>query len=270
MTVGDPLFLVALAAGALFAWLAAPLGAFVVWRRMAYFGEALAHATLLGVGIGLLAGAAPDLAVPPLMIGVALVFAVLERHARIPADTLLAILAHGSLALGILLIAATGGPRIDLTAYLFGDILAVGRRDLALLAAVSALTLVLLALCWRGLLSATTSEELAQVEGVRVGVLRLGLVVVLALAVALGTRIVGLLLVMALMLVPVAAVRPFVRSPEGMVLAAGVLGSGAVLGGLVAAFRFDWPAGPAIAVCAVALFLLAQLSTALRPGSRRP
>lgn len=268
--MADPLFLAALAAGALFAWLAAPLGAFVVWRRMAYFGEALAHATLLGVGLGLLSGFAPELAVPPLMIAVAFVFALLERRSRIPADTLLAILAHGSLALGILLVAAIGGARIDLTAWLFGDILAVGQRDLAVLAAVLVATLGFLASCWRGLLSATTSEELARVEGVPAGPLRLGLVLALALAVALGMRIVGLLLVMALMLVPVAAVRPFVRSPEGMVLAAAGLGTVAVAGGLLAAFRFDWPAGPAIAACAVALFLLAQTSAALRVGNARP
>ncbi len=270
--IADSLFLGALAAGSLFALLAAPLGAFVVWRRMAYFGEALAHATLLGVGLGILLGLAPELAVPPIMVLVALVFGLLERRTPVPADTLLAILAHGSLALGIVLVSLAGGVRVDLVGYLFGDILAVGTRDLALLAGLCAASGLFFLLAWRGLLSAATSEELALVEGVAVGRLRLVLVALLALAVALGMRIVGLLLVMALLVVPVAAVRPFVRGPEAMVLAAAAAGLVSVAGGLLFAFRFDWPAGPAIAVFAVALFLLGQIAASMRgiAGRRAP
>lgn len=267
--IADPLFLQALMAGGLFALLAAPLGAFVLWRRMAFFGEALAHSTLLGVGLGVALGLAPDLAVLPIMVLIALLFGLLERRTPIPADTLLAILAHGALALGIILVTQTGGVRLDLVGFLFGDILAVGRRDLVLLAGLAGIAAVFFLRTWRGLLSAATSEELALVEGVPVQRLRLALLLLLALTVALGMRIVGLLLVMALLVVPVAAVRPFVRGPEVMVLAAASVGLVSVTGGLLLAFRFDWPAGPAIAVFAVALFLLSQSALLLSAGFGR-
>lgn len=261
--LSDPLFLSALLAGGLFAGMAAPLGAFVVWRRMAYFGEALAHATLLGVGLGLMLGFAPQAAVLPVMVAVALAFGFLERRSRVPADTLLAILAHGSLALGIILVSITGGARLDLVGWLFGDVLAVGRSEILLVGALVAITAIFFALAWRGLLSAATSEELAMVEGVPTGLLRMLFTILLALAVAVGMRIVGLLLVMALLVVPVATVRPLVRGPEAMVAGAMAIGVLSVLGGLLAAFRFDWPAGPAIALLAVLLFFASQVAVAL-------
>lgn len=270
--LSDPLFLSALLAGALFATAAAPLGAFVVWRRMAYFGEALAHATLLGVGLGLMFHLAPQTAVPPIMVGVALLFALLERQAGVPADTLLAILAHGSLALGMVLLAWGGGVRLDLVGWLFGDILAIGERDLLLVGGLCAFVLGSLVVLWRGLLSAAVSEELALIEGIPVAALRTGFVVLLALAVAVGMRIVGLLLVMALLVVPVATVRPFVRGPEAMAAVGVLAGIGSVFWGLWLAFCFDLPAGPAIALVSVLLFgssqLLARLRGAATGGAR--
>ncbi len=262
----EPLLLRALLAAVLLAATAAPLGAFVVWRRMAYFGETLAHAVLPGAALAVWWDLAPETTLPPFVLGLAGLLLVLERRSRLPADTLLAILAHGALAAGLLGLALAGGYRTDLLAYLFGDVLAVGTVDLGLLAAAAVAVALWLGASWRGLVSATVSAELAAVEGVAVGRLRLLLVMALALVVALGMRVVGMLLVMALLIVPPAAVRPWVREPEGMALGGLAFAVGAAALGLAVAFRWDLPAGPAMAAVAVAGFFA---STALARLVRR-
>ena len=266
----EPFMLRAAAAGLLFALAAGPLGAFVVWRRMAYFGEALAHSVLLGVAAGFLLGLAPGLAVLPFMLGFAFLLLLLERQRLVPVDTLLAVLAHGALAGGVILVSLLGGVRTDLLGYLFGDVLAVGDGDIAVLMLVAVTVGGLLARFWRPLLSATVSEELAAVEGVPVRRMRLLLVLLLALVVAAGMRVVGMLLVMALLIVPAAAARRFARTPETMALLAAVIGGLGVMAGLAGAWQFDLPAGPAIAVVTVGLFF-ASLPAGLAPaGGRQP
>ncbi|GBD42187.1 High-affinity zinc uptake system membrane protein ZnuB [bacterium HR39] len=257
MSLTDPFLLRALVAALLFAAAAAPLGSFVMWRRMAYFGEALSHAVLLGVAAGLWLELAPTVALVPFVLLFGLLLRLLERHTRVPPDTLLAILGHGALASGLLALSLLGGWRTDLLAWLFGDVLAVGPVDLALLAGGLALVALFLRARWEKLLSATVSEELAVVEGVPVERVRIEFVLALALVVALGMRVVGMLLVMTLLLVPPAAVRGFVRTPEAMASGAILFALLAALLGLELAFTADLPAGPAIAFCAVLGFFLA-------------
>lgn len=264
MSLADPFLLRALVAALLFAAAAAPLGSFVVWRRMAYFGEALSHAVLLGVAAGLWLDLAPTVALVPFVLLFALLLRLLERSTRVPPDTLLAILGHGALAAGLLALSLLGGWRTDLLAFLFGDVLAVGPLDLALLAAGLAAVAAFLALHWRQLLSLTVSPELAAVEGVPVERVRTGFVLALALVVALGMRVVGMLLVMTLLLVPPASVRGFVRTPEAMAAGAVVFALLAAFAGLQLAFTADLPAGPAIAFCAVLGFFLALPAARLR------
>ena len=250
----DPLLLRAGIAASVFAAAAAPLGAFVVWRRMAYFGEALSHSVLLGVALGVVLDLDPARLLLPFLVLFALALAGLERRTVIPRDTLLGILAHGALAAGVLLIAATGAYRASLLAYLFGDVLAVDAADVALLAVLAVLVGVMLLAHWQGLVSWTVSAELAAVEGVPVVRLRLLLVGLLALVVAMGMRVVGMLLVMALLIVPAATVRPWSRSPEAMAAGAIVAAILAVVLGLGVSWQWDLPPGPAIAAAAVALF----------------
>ncbi len=266
----EPFMLRALAVGLLFALAAGPLGAFVVWRRMAYFGEALAHSVLLGVAAGFLLGLAPGVAVLPFVLAFALLLLMLERQRLVPVDTLLAVLAHGALAGGVLLVGLLGGVRTDLLGYLFGDVLAVGSGDVAVLGLVALLVGALLLRFWRPLLSATVSEELAAVEGVAVARVRLLLVLLLALVVAAGMRVVGMLLVMALLIVPAATARRFCRSPEGMALSAAAIGCLAVVVGLAGAWELDLPAGPAIAAVAVVLFFAALPAGPRGPYAEKP
>lgn len=260
----DDFILRALIGGFAVAALSGALGVFVVWRRKAYFGDTLSHAALLGVAIGLLLGVNVDVAILAVCLAVAVLLVVLQSRTRLAHDTLLGILAHGGLALGIVALGFARAPAVDLMAYLFGDILAVAERDLVWLIGGGGAILAALAFLWRPLLAASVSEELAAVEGVPVAAVNLGFMVLLALTVALAMKVVGILLVTALLIVPAAAARPFSRTPEGMVVLAIVAGCLSVVGGMVGAFTFDTPAGPSIVVAALCLFALSTVTGGIR------
>jgi zinc transport system permease protein len=242
---------------------AGPLGCFVVWRRMAYFGDATAHAAILGVALSLAAQA-------PIFLGVllaALAMASLLTAASgkaYAADTLLGVAAHSALALGLVAASFLTNIRIDLHSYLFGDILAVGRQDLAVIWGGAAAAAGLLAWRWSALLKATLNADLAAAEGVNPRTERLILTLALALLVAAAIKVVGALLITAMLIIPAAAARAFARTPEAMAVMAALIGAAAALAGLWASFRFDTPAGPSIVVAAMAAFALANMAALAR------
>ncbi|MBT5414414.1 MAG: hypothetical protein HOK81_07420 [Rhodospirillaceae bacterium] len=204
-------------AGIGLALLVGPLGSLVVWRRMAYFGDTLAHSALLGIGLGFLLGVEPSLGILATGLAMALLLTGLERRrAMLSRDTILGILAHGSLSLGLIVIAFQERLRVDLVSYLFGDILAVDATDLAWIYGGGIVVLGVLALIWRPILLATLSPELAQVEGVRVRRIQLVLALLMAGVVALAMKLIGILLVTSLLIVPAAAARQLARTPEQM------------------------------------------------------
>jgi zinc transport system permease protein len=264
---GDAFLWRALAAGIGVALVAGPLGSFVVWRRMAYFGDTLAHSALLGVALGFLIGIDLQIGVVAICVALALLLVALQRQQQIGTDTLLGILSHSALSIGLVVIAFLPGLRIDLMAYLFGDILAVGIADLLWIYAGAGLTLAILAFIWRPLLATTVHEELARAEGVPVGVVRLAFMLVMALTVAVAMKVVGVLLITALLIIPAAAARRFARTPEQMAALASLLGCVAVAGGLGGSLFFDTPSGPSVVVCAAMLFLLSLLWGARRGAS---
>ena len=232
------------------------LGSFVVWRRMAYFGDTLAHAALLGVAVGLLLDVSPTLAVTVGCVLLAVLLVTLQQRQPLAADTLLGILAPSTLSLGLVVLSFNREVRIDLLGYLFGDLLAVGPSDLLWIVAGSALVLACLLALWRQLLAVTVHEELAQVEGLPVAGLRLALVLLIALVIAVAMKIVGVLLITSLLIIPAAAAQRHSRTPEQMAIGASLLGMLAVGGGLSLSWFEDTPAGPSIVVCAASLFLL--------------
>ena len=238
------------------ALLAGPLGCFVVWRRMAYFGETLAHSAFLGVALGLLLHLDPVIGVLGVGVAVALVLARRRPAEGLAEDTLLGLLAHTSLALGLVVLAFMEDVRVDLFAYLFGDILALRPADLGWIALIDALGLALLAWLWRGLLAMTVHEELAEVEGRRVKALQLAFMVLLAVFVALAMKLVGILLTVAMLIVPAAAARRLARTPLQMAVGAASIGAVAVSLGLLASLHSDLPTGPAIVVATAVIFLL--------------
>ena len=256
MSLLDDFLVRATVAGVGLALAAGPLGCFVVWRRMAYFGDATAHAALLGVTLALATGLPVVLGVAATALAMALTVSVAAGRSH-AADTLLGVAAHGGLALGLVAISFLSGVRLDLLGYLFGDILAVSRADLAVIWGGAGLVLALVAWRWRPLLLATLSEDMAAAAGIDPRRERLVLTLALALLVAVALKVVGVLLVTAMLIVPAAAARPLSRTPEAMAIGAVAIGALAAVCGLSASARLDTPAGPTIVVAAIALLVLA-------------
>lgn len=260
------LFWPALSAGLLVALVAGPLGSLLVWRRLAYFGDSLAHAALLGVGLSLLLSIPGWAGISMVCMVVALLLGVLLKRPELASDTLLTILATTSLSLGLIVISLANGIRVDLMAYLFGDLLSLAPQDLPALLAGAAVILALLFWQWRGLVLASINEEMAAVDGVPVIRLRFLLLVLLALTVTAAMKVVGVLLITALLIIPAAAARRLSRTPEQMAVLATLIGMLAVCAGLAGSLQWDLPLGPAIVVAAAFCFLLTSL---LRPGTAR-
>lgn len=250
------LILCALLAGYGVALLAAPLGCFVVWRRMAYFGDTLSHSALLGVSFGLMLNININLAVIFSSLLIAVILVNFQGKQRVASDAILGILAHSSLAIGLVVISFADNVRVDTMSYLFGDLLATGSSDLYWIYGGGSLILAILAWLWNPLLSMSVHAELAQVEGVPVQKLRLVLTLLMALVIAVTMKIVGVLLITSLMIIPAATAQRFAKTPEQMVILSAFLGVLAVSGGLAASWNFDTPAGPSVVVSSFLFFLI--------------
>lgn len=245
---------------------AAPLGCFVVWRRMAYFGEATAHAAILGVALAL-AFSLPTL--PSILVAAfVMASAVSALTGRGYAmDTVLGVMAHSALAAGLVAVSLIEGIRVDLMALMFGDILAVNRTDLVVIWGGAAAILALMAWRWSALLTATLNPDLARASGIDPGREDRILTLALALVVALAIKVVGVLLIAALLVIPAAAARPLARTPEAMALVAACIGASAVLIGLQMSYRLDTPTGPSIVCAAAAIFALSACARVLRAAA---
>lgn len=246
------------------ALVAGPIGSFIVWRRMAYFGDTLSHSALLGVALGFMLGISPTLAVIVVCVLLAILLVTMQQQRYLASDTLLGILAHSALSLGLVVVAFMESMRLDLVALLFGDILAVTTLDLAWIYGGGAVALATLVVVWRPLLAITVHEDLARVEGVRVAAVRLYFMVLIALVIAVALKIVGILLITSLMIIPAATARRFVTTPEQMAVVAALIGAAAVGAGLWGSWQWDTPTGPSIVVAAFALFLLALVMPSWR------
>lgn len=254
----DDFMMRATLAGIGVAFAAAPLGCFVVWRRMAYFGDATAHAAILGVALSLTF----QMSIFTGALAVALVMALtvsLLAGRGYAMDTLLGVLAHSALAFGLVAVSFLSGVRIDLMAYLFGDILAVSRSDLVVIWGGAALVVALIVWRWSQLLTATLNEELAYASGFDPRREQLILTLSLAVTVAVAIKVVGVLLIAAMLIIPAAAARNLARSPESMALIAAGIGALSAITGLRAAYVFDTPAGPSIVCVAAIVFACLSL-----------
>ncbi|WP_323043127.1 metal ABC transporter permease [Gemmobacter sp.] len=248
---------------------AGPLGSFVVWRRMAYFGDATSHAAILGVALALALGL-------PVLAGTTLVALAMAGTVAALAgrgwamDTTLGVLAHSALAFGLVAVSFLPGVRVDLNAFLFGDILAVSRGDLAVIWLGAIAVAGLLAWRWQPLLTATLNEDLACSAGLNPARERLVLTLALAVVVAVALKVVGALLIAAMLIVPAAAARALARTPEAMAIGASVIGILATLGGLGLSITQDTPAGPSIIATAAVLFAGLLAVAALRRAPQSP
>ncbi|EDL55832.1 metal ABC transporter permease [Vibrio mediterranei] len=237
---------------------AAPLGCFIVWRRMAYFGDATAHASMLGVALSL----AFSLPIFPGVLFIALLMAITVSTFSgrgYAMDTLLGVMAHSALAIGLVAVSFLSGIRLDLMAYLFGDILAVSKTDLLVIWLGTLLVVGLIGFRWSGLLLSTLNKDLALASGYSPKREQLILTIALAVVVAVAIKVVGVLLIVAMLIIPAATARPFSRTPEIMVVLAAVIGSSSSIVGLRTSYLMDTPTGPTIVCVAAGLFLVSSL-----------
>ncbi|MBF0194601.1 MAG: zinc ABC transporter permease subunit ZnuB [Magnetococcales bacterium] len=262
----DDFFWRAILAGVGVAFATGPMGCFMVWRQMSYFGETMAHSALLGVALAFLFEIDLTIGVIIVTTLIALLLASMQQNRMISNDTLLGILSHSSLSIGLITISLMAWLRVDLLAYLFGDILAVTGEDLIWIYSGAVVCLTILATIWRPLLAVTVHEELAIAEGVNSKLVRVTYMLLLAFMIAVAMKIVGILLITSLLIIPAATARRFVATPEQMAIFAAFVGCLAVGIGLAGSLSFDTPSGPSIVVGATILFALSNL---LKPKQNR-
>ncbi len=264
--LSEPFALRALAAGVGLAVVAAPLGCLVIWRRMAYVGETLAQASLLGVALGLALHVDMTIAVVIAALAAALVIVAFGQQKLIALDSVLGLMHHGLLALGVVAVALIKGPSVDLMSFLFGDIFAVSVRDLWWIYGGGALVLAATAVLWTPLVRLSLHEDLATAEGIDPRVSRLLFNVLLAVLIAVAMKIVGILLVMAFLIVPAVAARPFATTPAMMAVLAALIGTAGVVAGVVMSLGTDAPGGASIVLAMCAIALLSMLAHGRRTG----
>lgn len=262
-SVTEPFVLRAFAAGALVAAAAGALGCFIVWRRMAYFGDSIAHCALLGAALGLVAGAHINAAMTLVCMALAALLSWLRHKQLAEMDALLGIFAHAALAFGVLIVALSE-QSFDLHAYLLGDILFITDSDLLWTGTVALLAFLFLAARWRALALMTVSEDLAASEGIHPLRENMALAMLTAMAVSVSARIVGVLLVASLLIIPAAAARQFASSPVAAAAFAVCCGVLSVAAGITLSLHTDAPAGPAIAAAAFVIFVISIIG-----GKRR-
>ncbi|KEY91299.1 high-affinity zinc uptake system membrane protein [Candidatus Photodesmus blepharus] len=246
-------------AGLGIAIISGPLGSFVIWRKMAYFGDTLAHMSLMGLSLGFLFNINIYFALLICCLSLAVILVTLQKKQLISTDTLLGILAHSSLSLGLIAVSFLDNIRVDLMNYLFGDLLAVSQSDLKIIyIGILAITLTLF-LFWRPLLSTTVNEDLAKVEGLNIDLMRLLLMLMIGLVIAVGMKFFGALIMTSLLIIPAATARPFSKTPEKMAIFSSLISAMSVMSGLTLSWHFDTPAGPSIVISATTLFVLSQI-----------
>ncbi|MBD8875229.1 iron chelate uptake ABC transporter family permease subunit [Roseibium polysiphoniae] len=265
----DDFFMRALLAGVGVALVAGPLGCFIVWRRMAYFGDTLSHAALLGVALSLLLEVNTTLAVFVVSAALSLVLILLRKRETLSSDALLGLLSHGALAVGLVCLAFMTWVRMDLLGLLFGDILAVSRSDIGVVYVGGAMVLAVLIWIWRPLFAATVNPDLAAAEGLNPERVNLVFMFLMAAVIAIAMKIVGVLLITALLIMPAATARRFSTSPEQMAVLSALFGALAVISGLFGSLEWDTPSGPSIVVAALTLFMVSLMPMSFGRGDKK-
>lgn len=254
-----PFFQRAIVVGVVMAITAALLGVFVVIRRMSFFTDAVAHASLTGVALALLVGINPLIGALLVSVFVGLLVARLQRSGKQEIDTTIGVLFSTTLALGVLLISLMRGYRGNLFQYLFGDIIAVGPTDLVVSLVLLTVTMIVMVYAFNSLTKVAVHEDMARVDGVKVSALDAVFLVLLAAVVAVGLKVVGAILMGALMILPAASAQYLARSFRGMVVISVIVGVLSMILGLVLAAAFSLPTGPTIVLSAAAIFVLSAL-----------
>jgi zinc transport system permease protein len=264
----DDFFFRAVLGGIGVALVAGPLGCIIIWRRLAYFGDTLSHSALLGIALALLFDINVTLAVFGISVAVSMLLIVLQRRASLSSDALLGMLAHSSLAIGLVVLAFMTWVRVDLMGFLFGDILAITPLDLVIIWGGGMSVLAVVFIIWRSLFAATVSYEIATAEGLSPDHANFIFMIMMAGVIAISMKIVGVLLITALLIIPAATARRLSSSPEQMALFSSIIGLISVWGGLLGSLEWDIPAGPSIVVAALICFILSVMPLPKRQRTR--
>ena len=252
----DDFFIRALFAGIGVALVTGPLGCFVVWRRLSYFGDTLAHSALLGVTIAFSLEFNIALSVFITSSVVALFLIQLQKKTNLPGDALLGLLAHSSLGVGLIAIGFLSFIRFDVMGLLFGDILAVNVNDLLVIWIGGTLILIILKLIWKPLFASTVNYELAEAEGLNPERAKAIFTLLMAAIIAISIKMIGLLLITGMLIIPAAMARNVSNSPKGMIIFSVIGGLLSVFLGLFSSLNFNTPSGPSIIVAALLLFII--------------
>jgi zinc transport system permease protein len=252
----SPFLINALIGGFGIAALAGLLGSFVLWKNMSYFGDALSHSALLGITIGILLNF--NLTFSVIVIAAAFAFAFTHNSSRYSSDTTLGVLSYSALSLAILL-TSYSKIKIDLIGYLFGDILAIDITDIYYLVLCAVVASSWIYYNWDRLILLALSEELLKADGVNTKRLKLGFSLILALFIAISFKIVGILLITAMLIIPSATSLIISRSPLQMVVFSIIIGCVSVVMGITAAIQFDFPTGPSIILSSLMCFLIINI-----------
>ena len=256
----DDFFIRALIAGLGVAIVTGPLGCFTIWRRLSFFGDTLAHSALLGVTLALSFEMNISFAVFLISAVVAIFLINLQRVTNLPGDALLGLLAHSTLALGLVAISFLSFIRFDIMGLLFGDILSVNNLDILIIWLGGAIILITLKIIWKPLFASTVNYDLAQAEGMNPDRVNIIFTLLMAAIIAISIKMVGLLLITGMLIMPAAMARNLSDNPIMMVFIATVGGMLSVLLGLFASLEFNSPSGPSIIVAALSLFLLSLIN----------
>jgi len=252
----DDFMVRAVIAGLIMVTIAAPMGCLMVWQRLAFLSDTLGHAAVMGVGLGLLLQVQPIFGVLAVALLIVYLLSRVTSFNTALSETTLAIISHTGLAGGIILVGLLPANTVNLEAILFGDLLATTTTDLATLLITTVLLLFVLLHHWRGFVAVSVSREMAQAEGIEVRKVQFLMYIMIALLVAVMMKVMGVLLIAAMLVIPTTSARLLSRSPEQMVLVSALYGLGALVGGISGSFHFDWQTGPAIVVSATALLLV--------------
>ena len=252
----DDFFIRALIAGIGISLVTGPIGCFIIWRRLSFFGDTLSHSALLGVTIGFFFDINVAFSVFLISSAVALILLKLQKTTKLPGDALLGLLAHSSLAVGLVVISFLSSIRFDIMGLLFGDILAVNEIDLLIIWFGGAIILFILKIIWKPLFASTVNNELAEAEGMNPERANAIFTILLAAIIAISIKIVGLLLFTGMLIMPAAMSRNISSNPQQMVKLSVVGGLLSVLIGLFSSLQFNSPSGPSIIAAALLLFIL--------------
>ena len=252
----DDFIIRAFAAGIGLALITGPLGCFIIWRRLSYFGDTIAHSALLGVVIAYAMNFNLIIAVFAVSCFIALSLLFLQKRTNLPDDALLGLLAHSVLAIGLVLLGILSFIRIDLMGLLFGDILSVNITDVLFVWIGGSIVLIVLILIWRPLFAATVNLELAKAEGLNADLANAIFTILIASVIAISIKIVGILLITGLLIIPAAASRNLSSTPIQMAIISSVIGLVSVVLGLQTSMIWNSPTGPTILTIALGVFIL--------------